>query len=97
MKRQDKRLVAFVVGAIMGLLIFLLIFLRCDTKEDFIAQPYTVRYGDCLDKLYYEFAGTGNLEKWRYEVKKLNDMEESGLYEGEEIVILVHKDDAQWK
>lgn len=93
MKKQDKRLVAFVIGVIIGLLIFLLIFLCCDTKEKFIAQPYTVRYGDCLDKLYYEFAGTGNLEKWRYEVKKLNNMEESGLYEGDEIVILVSKEE----
>lgn len=93
MKKQDIKLTVFVIGIMLGLILLSLIVFRCGDKEDFITQPYTVCYGDSLDKLYYEFAGTGNLEKWRYEVKKLNDMEESGLYEGEEIVILVSKEE----
>lgn len=91
MKKQDKQFTAFAAALMIGLLILIVILFRCAIKEEeLIPEPYTVCYGDSLDKLYYEF-GSGNLEKWRYEVKKLNGMEESGLYAGSEIVILVSK------
>ncbi len=93
MKKQDKQFIALATALMIGLLILIAVLFRCAIKEEELTpEPYTVCYGDSLDKLYYEFGG-GNLEKWRYEVKKLNDMEESGLYEGDEIVILVSKEE----
>ncbi len=93
MKKQDKQFTALATALMIGLLILIVVLLRCAAKdEEFTPEPYTVRYGDSLDKLYYEF-GSGNLEKWRYEVKKLNNMETSGLYAGDEIIILVSKEE----
>ena len=97
MKKEDKEFIALAVVIMSGLLIFIILFLSISDKEEFAELPYTVRYGDSLDKLYYEFGG-GSLEKWRYEVKKLNGMEESGLYTGDEIIILVSKEEeTKWK
>ena len=92
MKKQDKQFTTIAAVMIIILSMLFLALSRMGAKEEFITRPYTVRYGDSLDKLYYEF-GSGSLEKWRYEVKKLNGMETSGLYTGDEIIILVSKEE----
>ena len=51
---------------------------------------YTVSSGDTLDGIYYQYGiNTVPLLKWRYEVKKLNGMDASGLAVGEVVKIYV--------
>ena len=85
-KNERKLLCIMVLLSILAAVVLFL--LGAGRYETFIETPYTVQPGDTLDGLYYEY-GSGDLLKWRYEVKKLNSMEESGLYAGDEIIILV--------
>ncbi len=75
---------------IITLLMLALMSNRCATRLELVPVQYTVVKGDTLDGLYYKY-GAGNLEKWRYDVKRLNNMEYSGLHIGESIVILAQK------
>lgn len=91
MKKHDDLMAAIIVLGILSIL-FILYFLRGWTgRAEYVTAPYTVVAGDTLDGLYYRYGG-GNLSKWRYEVKRLNGMEDSGLYTGDEIIILVEAD-----
>ena len=93
-KNERKLLCIMVLLSILAAVVLFL--LGAGRYETFIERTYTVQPGDTLDGLYYEY-GSGDLLKWRYEVKKLNSMEESGLYTGDEIIILVSKDETEWK
>lgn len=90
MKKHDDLTTLIIVLGILSIL-FIFYFLRGWTgRAEYVAAPYTVMAGDTLDGLYYQYGG-GSLPKWRYEVKQLNGMEDSGLYAGDEIVILVEE------
>lgn len=81
-KRMNKTAIFIIV-----LLMLALMSSRYATEPKLVPIQYTVKKGDTLDGLYYKY-GAGNLEKWRYEVKQLNNMQYSGLYTGESIIIL---------
>ena len=91
MKKHDDLTTLIIVLGILSIL-FIFYFLRGWTgRAEYVAAPYTVVAGDTLDGLYYQYGG-GDYRRWRYEVKRLNGMEDSGLYAGDEIVILVEDD-----
>lgn len=78
-------------AAIFALLIAsvaVLLFIRISAdKPCYSRMEYVVQDGDTLDGLYYRFGG-GGLERWRYLVRIENDMNDSCLYTGEEIIVL---------
>lgn len=89
MKQHDDLKAAIIILGILSIL-FIFYFLRgLSNRAEYVAAPYTVVAGDTLDGLYYQYGG-GNLEEWRYEMKKVNGMTESGLYAGDEIVVLAY-------
>lgn len=85
-RRQETvdALVSLLIVVLIALLFY--IFFRVD-RTSYFAESYVVCRGDTLDGLYYRYGG-GNLERWRYEMKKANGMETSGLSAGEEIILL---------
>ena len=80
-----------------ALLVIALLTGMTNEKKDkqYDVTTYTVQKGDTLDGVYYEYNVDMPLEKWRYEVNKLNGKEQSGLMVGEELKIYVEREDKQ--
>ena len=94
MKKHDDLKAAIIILGILSIL-FIFYFLHgWAGRAEYVAAPYTVVAGDTLDGLYYQYGG-GGLEKWRHEVRKINRMEDSCLYIGDEILILTQADTFQ--
>lgn len=93
MKKQEEKDVikALVIMLLIVTAAFIVVLLCGWTSQEVKYQEftYTVQCGDTLDGLYYEYGG-GNLEKWRYDMKERNGMTQSGLFAGEEIVVLTY-------
>lgn len=85
-KREDS-VAAALFGVIVIVIALLLYAWMGADKREYRAARYVVCAGDTLDGLYYRYGG-GALEKWRYDMKKVNGMSESGLYIGDEIIVL---------
>ena len=64
-------------------------------KQYDVTYIHSLQKGDTLDGIYYEYNVDMPLEKWRYEVNKLNGKEQSGLMVGEELKIYVEREDKQ--
>ena len=101
MKNDNKEtLIAAVVVLLIVTVSFLLYLYFSGSSEPYSEMRYTVQCGDTLDGLYYRYGG-GALEKWRYDMKKVNGMSESGLYIGDEIIVLAddyhHNDNSEFE
>lgn len=72
----------YIILAILFIIVLLLVGFRKD--KPYIIMDHVVQSGDTLDGLYYQYADSSvSLLKWRYEVKRLNGMTESGIFEGD--------------
>lgn len=90
-KRKRKEVGDIFMSAVLLVLLALTLYMLFGIdRTSYSTEAYTVRFGDTLDSLYYRYGG-GNLERWRYEMKKANNMETSGLVAGEQIVVLSAK------
>ena len=84
-----------VVLAAIILILILTGLTNAEPDKQYEIITYTVSNGDTLDGIYYEYNVDMPLEKWRYEVNKLNGKEQSGLMVGEELKIYVEREDKQ--
>ena len=60
-------------------------------SNNFEVKTYVVQHGDTIDGLYYKFANIGSVERYRYEIKTINGMEDCKLLEGDAIWVFTKK------
>lgn len=85
-KREDSVAAALFEVIVIVIALLLYAWMGAD-KREYRAARYVVCAGDTLDGLYYRYGG-GDYHRWRYEMKKANNMTDSGLYIGNEITVL---------